>query len=665
MLWRLRENKEPGQVILEVSIVLICLALLAIASTKLFANLNLNTLERWKAYRESRIHAANDPRKLAVKSLKMPTGGSRPMSDPLSFLYYAPHTRIITEEARGGYAGLSAYISEDDLFEEPRLLRADILLEEYDMITNLITAYKLRQMNRYFDLDPVFTKRLAGEASLFNAKSMQYIVNEGDAAAAGVNYAAFCFTQMGHAMEAQDASARGDNGYSGRFKLEKVIELIDDVLKNPTPGGPFVDNPNPADYKLDPADPDYAKDVIKLQREHRLARSNLLLLRTTLNSDKEAGSVSVLLTEGEIATEQGEHGTQIDKETLSRKYHWGDSLCKGIWTDGEMAFDGLKIIPKCIDCKTGIEDFIYMLYDWTEGIYAVATLLERVGDNWATPFQPLDDTFQDVLGSQGRVVIGACQPLCWKPILASSGLGADWYLAKEDEEGKFMTGSKEEPTWVDATYSMDENGITQTLVEPGHSVITKTEMVFLANAGRDKPKRIAYGPAKAKRAIEEALIFMETKDPYSLMSDAVTKNIRKLGEAAYTKEELTEMVRASWEDAQAGITAASEKKNPVLSGDLTSEISGLTASCAGAGRGCGLEEIKTLIAGAERMAEAYKAELELTPELADTFNALSNNFDTALERLEDEDEVVRQRYTHYLDMAYVEIEGLRMIAERP
>jgi hypothetical protein len=382
-----------------------------------------------------------------------------------------------------------------------------------------------------------------------------------------------------------------------------------------------------------------------------------------LNSDKEAGSVSVLLTEGEIAEEQAKLGTKIDAETLRRKYPWGDSLCKGIWTDGEMAFDGLKIIPKCIGCNKGIEDYYYSL---PRDIKSSEVLLEIPG-GLATPAHPMLDEFQDVLASQDRVNLPVCQPLCWKPLLFNWS-GADWYLVKANEEGEFMTVSHEERVWIDTSatpYSTGEDG--RQIFSLGHEDISNIEMVFVASAGRDELlKRIAYGPAKAKNAIEEALIFLETKDPYSLMLDSVTKSIRKQGEAAYTNDELDQM-KKNWEDAQSKVTDVSERKAPVVSEDLAREISGLIASCAGGGFGreCNLEELKTLIAGVERTVEGNKDKPEWTQELADTFDALGDNLTVAFERLEDEEEAVRQRYTHYLQLAYVEIEGLRMIAERP
>lgn len=72
-------------------IVFVCLAIIAIAATRLFANLNMNMLGRMQVYRGSRLYAVNSPS--ILDAMRVPTaGGSGSLSNPTTFLDFSPQT---------------------------------------------------------------------------------------------------------------------------------------------------------------------------------------------------------------------------------------------------------------------------------------------------------------------------------------------------------------------------------------------------------------------------------------------------------------------------------------------------------------------------------------------------------------------------------------------
>jgi hypothetical protein len=133
---------EKGQVILETAIVLISAAALAISSMVLFSNLNRNMVKRLDKYRDSRVSAVNNPFSLT--------------NSPEAFLDYSPYIEIITQGSEHGditiFGDSPLGSFDEEFFEDPRLVRAQLLIEQADDIMNIILPQKLGTAY-YTDLD--------------------------------------------------------------------------------------------------------------------------------------------------------------------------------------------------------------------------------------------------------------------------------------------------------------------------------------------------------------------------------------------------------------------------------------------------------------------------------------------------------------------------------
>lgn len=110
---------KRGQVILETVLVIICLSVIAIASVRLFANLNTSMLNRLDIYRTSRKAALNDPSSLEGREIDVaPRSASvkRAISDPTAFLDYTGGVgTIIPEIPKADFNWLYGFLYEKDL----------------------------------------------------------------------------------------------------------------------------------------------------------------------------------------------------------------------------------------------------------------------------------------------------------------------------------------------------------------------------------------------------------------------------------------------------------------------------------------------------------------------------------------------------------------------
>lgn len=118
-------NNKRAQGLLETAIVLVSLATLAVASMRLYSNLNLNMTGRLDKYRQSRESAVN----------------SSAIVNPIDFLDYSPYHDI---NIPGGDSGNWDF--DEVFYQDPRVVAAEQLLTRTDDIISVILPYKINQV---------------------------------------------------------------------------------------------------------------------------------------------------------------------------------------------------------------------------------------------------------------------------------------------------------------------------------------------------------------------------------------------------------------------------------------------------------------------------------------------------------------------------------------
>lgn len=249
-----------GQVILETAIIFVCLSAIAIASMRLFSNLNLNIVNRLQVYRDSRLNAVNSPASLAGVIVSTPSNPNASLSNPLTFLDYFPEDSLtLPPDSLGGGTDWTFY-------EEPRINDAALLLEEQGLIMNLIGPYKINQANY-----------LAGQLQW--GTWWKCCDSEGNYYPyIGWNYPDYITLIKNLANETINYANQGYDNFV------QAINLYTDVLNNPTVPGPYDPNvaANAELYGLDPvAD---AQAIANLQTQNDQNRQNLQLTINSLTS---------------------------------------------------------------------------------------------------------------------------------------------------------------------------------------------------------------------------------------------------------------------------------------------------------------------------------------------------------------------------------------------
>ena len=239
---------EKGQVILETAIVLISAAALAISSMVLFSNLNRNMVKRLDKYRDSRVSAVNNPFSLT--------------NSPGAFLDYSPFIEIITQGSEHGditiFGDSPLGSFDEEFFEDPRLVQAQLLIEQADDIMNIILPQKLGTAY-YTDLDGekmsemIPQETMIGDAYglvsrsrvLYNYVLYNISINEvthardlcNELVQARANYSQYTQLSVPRAYdnlyEDKDGIDRDRDGFLG------AIGLLQSVLNDPIENGPF------------------------------------------------------------------------------------------------------------------------------------------------------------------------------------------------------------------------------------------------------------------------------------------------------------------------------------------------------------------------------------------------------------------------------------------
>jgi hypothetical protein len=174
---RLRKKKR-AQVILEVAILVIVLAILGVGALVLFSGTNLNMLERLDKYKQSRIQAVNSAAGI----------------NPVQLLDYSPHTSIVIPNAPNPLGDFFGG------FLERRIDTGSLYLERSNDIITFLIPVNVRNINYY--ITPTYTY-----ASVVKARDL--------------------------ARKTADVTAEAWG------KFNQAINTFQDVLDHPTPNGPF------------------------------------------------------------------------------------------------------------------------------------------------------------------------------------------------------------------------------------------------------------------------------------------------------------------------------------------------------------------------------------------------------------------------------------------
>ena len=264
-------SKNYGQVILEVLIVFLCIAVLAIASTRVFSNLNLNMLTRLDVYRKSRIDAVNNPTKLAAKFL--PTWNTfgiptlRQLSNATVFLDYSPYTNttayLPSVEPIDIIPDLPDVPTGLLFFQDPDVSAGNLALEKMGLILNLVLPYKVNQA--YFYAEEVSLPSDATNCSQCQWEPLSYISKIKNLAGEGSTLAGEAYNELCEAI----------NHYKKALYTPAIPGSFD-----PNPGA------HPELYGLDPADPNYAQGLQALIDQHNANRDNLQSMIDSLEGAK-------------------------------------------------------------------------------------------------------------------------------------------------------------------------------------------------------------------------------------------------------------------------------------------------------------------------------------------------------------------------------------------
>lgn len=137
-MWLLPVTKRrSGQVVLETVVVVMCLAVIAISSVRLFSSLNLHMLDRLNIFRQSRLQAVNAPQVLAGRMLPvapLSRGGYRQLSNPTTLLDYTPKNIV----------NIEPYIPQGAFFWDSYGVQY-----ETELLLNTILKYMLNQAYWY------------------------------------------------------------------------------------------------------------------------------------------------------------------------------------------------------------------------------------------------------------------------------------------------------------------------------------------------------------------------------------------------------------------------------------------------------------------------------------------------------------------------------------
>ncbi|MEW6075397.1 MAG: hypothetical protein AB1530_03720 [Candidatus Omnitrophota bacterium] len=137
-MWLLPVTKRrSGQVVLETVVVVMCLAVIAISSARLFSSLNLHMLDRLNIFRQSRLQAVNAPHVLSGRLLPvapLSRGGYRELSNPTTLLDYAPKNIV----------NIEPYIPQGAFFWDSYGVQY-----ETELLLNTILKYMLNQAYWY------------------------------------------------------------------------------------------------------------------------------------------------------------------------------------------------------------------------------------------------------------------------------------------------------------------------------------------------------------------------------------------------------------------------------------------------------------------------------------------------------------------------------------
>ncbi|MFA6217558.1 MAG: hypothetical protein WDL87_07940 [Candidatus Omnitrophota bacterium] len=246
-------RKNKSQVILEFVLVIVTLAILAVASMRLFSNFNLNMINRIDKFKESRVIAVNTP-------------GAAPIS-PVAFLDYSPY-RDITVPGAGTI--LPPFIPGE--YDDARFDEANRLFEESNDLI-LVTI-------------PYFASR--AYASLGGANNSAAYIEANITESVMRSALADCQAMESPRQQAYDDFFEDMSGVDADHDtFVGGIGLLQQVLSNPKIPGLYDPNPenNPAKYGYTAAD---TAALAALKAKNIENREQLQDIITSIKSTKSA-----------------------------------------------------------------------------------------------------------------------------------------------------------------------------------------------------------------------------------------------------------------------------------------------------------------------------------------------------------------------------------------
>ncbi len=247
-------RKNKSQVILEFVLVIVTLAALAIASMRLFSNLNLNMVNRLDKFKESRIVAVNSPAAAPI--------------DPLGFLDYSPYRTITVP---GGGTITDPFLPGD--YEDARFVEAESLFEESNDLTRITIPYLATHAYGLLGGDANNSTAYI-EANVDKQDILDALTDCED-----MNVArAKAYNNFFEDMDGVDADHDGFVGGVG---------LLQQVYDNPKVPGLYDPNPenNPAAYGLTAAD---TESLDSIRTRNMQNRTNLYNIITQVKTTQTA-----------------------------------------------------------------------------------------------------------------------------------------------------------------------------------------------------------------------------------------------------------------------------------------------------------------------------------------------------------------------------------------
>ena len=274
-------NKK-AQVFIEAALVIILLAVLAIAGMRLFANLNMNAIERLEKYRETRLAAVNS---IVPYSTITDPESPHAYNDSRAFLYYSPNKILISDDS-GSFGRFNAV-----LYDDPRMNEAELLLERFDSIVNIILPFKVNQA--YYIVDPNTSRpdklQLERKKTCFKSWGGREIcITIGCAwewiPKGYIEMAVDRTHSSGLIKESRDFS---DEAYS---IFGEAIQKFQEVLDQPQVPGPFDPDPDPAAYGME----NTVENKNTLTKDHEQNRKNISDTITNLKDSRDTGINTLL-----------------------------------------------------------------------------------------------------------------------------------------------------------------------------------------------------------------------------------------------------------------------------------------------------------------------------------------------------------------------------------